>query len=94
MRIFTSDLISLEAEGLLIVLNSMDKASLKQEDFLHYMSILARCPKIRFIVSVDDVSSANLFDDSIYDAFNFMFFKVDTLLEYIDEKQYMKNMFS
>jgi len=72
----------------------MDKACLKQEDFLHYMSILARCPKIRFIVSTDDVSACALLDDSILDAFNFIYFKVDTLSEYIDEKQYMKNLFS
>lgn len=50
------------------------------------MSLLARCPKIRFIVTVDDINSAVFFDDSNLDAFNFLNFKVDTLTEYSDEK--------
>jgi len=61
---------------------------MRSEDFLQYLTFLAKCPKIKFIVTVDEINSCWLMDEGMLDAFNFVNFKIDTFEPYTDEKEY------
>ena len=51
-------------------------------------------PRVRFIVSVDDINTMWYWDDQILDQYKFLFCKADTFIEYDHEKEYSDPLFT
>ena len=59
---------------LYVIIHSMDLQSLKNEEWQNYLSEIANLNGIRFIVSVDHIKSAAMWNDQMLDRFNFYSF--------------------
>mmetsp|Transcript_5738 Transcript_5738/g.5214 ORF Transcript_5738/g.5214 Transcript_5738/m.5214 type:complete len:129 (-) Transcript_5738:146-532(-) len=68
--------------------------SLKNEDWLVYLSELASTQIIKFIISVDNIKSGIFWNEQVLDKFNFFNVQLDTYLDYDLEGDFMPPLFS
>ncbi|KAL7072459.1 hypothetical protein ACQ4LE_008292 [Meloidogyne hapla] len=74
-----------EKEFIFILINHIDSPQLRSRQQQEALSILVRSKKIRLIASVDHVNAALIWDQSLRDAFNWLYFPVSTLNCYGNE---------
>ena len=49
---------------------------------------------MKFIISVDDINASWLFDETMWDSFNFVTFKIDTFKDFSNELEQLGELFS
>nr|CAD2175931.1 unnamed protein product [Meloidogyne enterolobii] len=75
----------IKEEFIFILINHIDSPQLRSRQQQEALSILVRSKRIRLIASVDHVNAALLWDQSLRDAFNWLYYPVSTLNCYGNE---------
>ncbi|CAH1758370.1 24575_t:CDS:1 [Entrophospora sp. SA101] len=89
-RLIVDHLTSLDesSKQLFIVIHNINGQSLRSEKILNCLGILAQCPNIYVVASVDHVNSTLLFDRNRSFMFNWLWHDITTFSPYIQETKY------
>ncbi|OQR97883.1 origin recognition complex subunit [Achlya hypogyna] len=78
-------LLAQQTKGVCIIVHSIDGIALRSGDTQKAWSLLAQCPQLYLVASVDHVNAASLWDESETKRFSWLEHTVNTLAPYTNE---------
>ena len=79
---------------LIISVYSLDNLLKLDSDFVHYMAKLAQMPRIQLFCTLTNTTIFLGWDSVSVNAFNFLYYQMNTYLDYLKKDSYCVNIFS